>query len=258
MSSKTEPVIDILMYHSISQADGPTSIAPTTFKDQMQAIADVGVPVISLDDLVEARSGRAKLPAHSIIITFDDGFRDFIDNALPTLDRLNFPVINFLPTGCIGGYESWAGSNNPARPLMGWDEVVELSELGVQFGSHTISHPDLNALNSIDLFDEVMQSKKELEARLNKSVDHFAPPYGVADHLVRTTVERIYKTSVGTIFGRASLDCDIVDLPRMEMFYYTNLNNWVDHLEGRGGAYMRRRKTMRQAREAMYRPWERA
>lgn len=258
MSSRTEPVIDILMYHSISNADGPTSIAPTIFRDQMQAIADAGVPVITLDDLVEARAGRAQLPPQSIIITFDDGFRDFVDNALPTLERLKFPVINFLPTGCIGGYESWAGSNDPARPLMGWDEVVELSAAGVQFGSHTISHPDLNALNSIDLFDEVMQSKKDLEARLDKPVDHFAPPYGVADHLVRTTVERIYKTSVGTIFGRGSLECDIVDLPRMEMFYYTNLRNWVDHLEGRGAAYMRRRKTMRQAREAMYRPWERA
>ena len=116
MSSKTEPVIDILMYHSISDADGPTSILPQVFKDQMQAIADIGIPVISLDDLIEARAGRATLPDQSIIITFDDGFRDFVDNAVPTLERLNFPVINYLPTGCIGGVESWAGSNDPARP----------------------------------------------------------------------------------------------------------------------------------------------
>lgn len=258
MSLKTEPVIDILMYHSISDAGGPTSIEPEIFRDQMQAIADEGIPVISLDDLIEARSGRKPIADYSIIITFDDGFRDFLDAAAPVFDRLKFPVISYLPTGCMGGFENWWGANDPARPLMSWDEIQDLQARGFQFGSHTISHPDLNALNSIDLFDEVSQSKKELESRLGAPVHHFAPPYGVADHLARTTVERLYKTSVGTRFDRATLDCDIVDLPRIEMFYYRNQKHWVDHIQGKGSTYMRRRKTMRQAREAVSRPWERA
>ena len=258
MSSKTEPVIDILMYHSISDADGPTSISPAVFRDQMQAIADEGIPVVTLDDLVAARGAKKTLPDHSIIITFDDGFRDFLDNAAPIFEKHRFPVISYLPTGCMGGVENWQGAHNPPRPLMCWDEVRDLADRGFLFGSHTISHPDMNSLNSIDLFDEVSQSKKELESKLDRKIDHFAPPYGLADHLTRTTLERMYKTSVGTRFERATLDSDIVDLPRLEMFYYTNQRNWVDHLKGKGAAYMRRRKAMRQAREAVSRPWERA
>lgn len=258
MSSKTEPVIDILMYHSISDAEGPTSIAPSVFRDQMQAIVDHGVPVITMDDFLEARAGRKELAPHSIIITFDDGFVDFADVAYPIMDRLGLEAIMYLPTGCLGGVENWAGCHTPPRAIMDWDQINDLAHAGVHFGSHTITHPDLNALKTIDLFDEVMQSKKTLEARLGRSVDHFAPPYGVADHLARTTIERIYKSSVGTVFERATLESDVVDLPRIEMFYYSNLKYWVDHLKGKGGPYMRRRKTMRQAREAMYRPWERA
>jgi len=258
MSLRTEPVIDILMYHSISSAEGPTAISLNIFRDQMQAIADVGVPVITLDDLLAARAGRMVLPDHSIVITFDDGFKDFMDNAMPVLDQHKFAVCNYLPTGCIGGVENWLGCNSPPRPLMGWDEIEDLSRQGVHFGSHTISHPNLNSLNSIDLLDEILQSKKDLEAKLGMPILHFAPPYGVADHLARTTVERMYKTSVGTRFERATLESDIVDLPRIEMFYYTNLRNWIEHLKGRGAVYMRRRKTMRQAREVMSRPWERA
>ena len=80
---------DILMYHSISDAPGPTSISPQIFSAQMDAIADAGVAVISMDDLAD-RLGRGALAPRAVAITFDDGFSDFAKVAWPILRVHNF------------------------------------------------------------------------------------------------------------------------------------------------------------------------
>lgn len=253
-----EPVVDILMYHSISKREGPTNIAPSAFRAHMDAIADAGVPVISMDDYLAAHEGRAKLDPYSIIITFDDGFLDFAEVAHPILSKHKFPSIVYLPTGCLGGEETWRGALTPPRKLMDWNHVRDLMGEGVHFGSHSVTHPDLDTLNARTLIEELRTSKQTLEDMLGVAVDHFAPPYGVADFYARSTVERLYRTSVGTRFERATLSSDIVDLPRLEMYYYANPDRWSDHVNGKGQMYLTRRKTMRYARENLYRPWERA
>ena len=251
------PVVDILMYHSISNDEVATAIAPDVFEAQMNAIAEVGTPVITLDDYVAARDGKKDLPPFSIIITFDDAFVDFKERAFPVLKEREFPAIIYVPTGCVGGAESWRGALTPPRQIMNWDNLEYLASQGFMFGSHTVSHPDLKDLKTLDLIEEVRASKHVLEDRLGGKIDHFAPPYGLADYFARTAIERLYQTSVGTSFERATLDSDIVDLPRLEMFYFQKLNRWKDHLEGRGKGYMTRRRTLRQARAAVNKPWER-
>lgn len=251
------PVVDILMYHSISNDDVATAIAPDIFKAQMDAIEETGTPVITLDDYVAARDGSKTLPDNSIIITFDDAFVDFKERAFPILRDKGFPAIIYVPTGCVGGAEDWRGALKPPRQIMDWKDLEDLSSQGIKFGSHTISHPDLNDLKTLDLIDEVRTSKNVLEERLGQQIDHFAPPYGLADYFARTAIERLYQTSVGTTFERATLESDVIDLPRLEMFYFQKMNRWKDHLEGRGKGYMTRRRTLRQARAAVNKPWER-
>lgn len=251
------PVVDILMYHSISHSGGPTSIAPEVFADQMAAIAEAGVPVIRLDDLLAARQGRATLPQQSVILTFDDGFQDFADCAFPVLRRHGFASIVYLPTAHVGRSESWWGANDPARPLIGWETVRDLAGAGVDFGSHTVSHPDLCSLPQPAMEAELTRSRRVLEDRLGRAVDHFAPPYGRATAAIRTEIARRYGTSVGTRLARARPDSDLHDLPRLEMFYFTGPRAWRLHLRNMGGPYLAGRRTLRGIRNAVSKPWDR-
>lgn len=251
-----EPVVDILMYHSVSNRGGATSIAPGVFADQMAAIAEAGVPVISLDDLVAAREGRAALAPRSVIVTFDDGFQDFADLAWPVLAKLGFRAIVYLPTAFIGRAEGWRGIAEPPRALMGWGTIRALAQEGVAFGSHTVHHPNLNAMTDDEVEAELGRSRAEIEERIGHAVRHFAPPYGLADERVRRRIAAHYVTSVGTRLGEARPGGDLRDLPRLEMFYFTDPVRWRAHLAGRGATYLALRRTLRAVRSTVADPWQ--
>lgn len=250
------PVIDILMYHSVSDAGGPTSIPPATFAMQMRALAESGVPVVSLDDLAASRSGGPALPARSVIVTFDDGFRDFADAAWPVMVRHGIRPMVYLPTGFVGRAEGWKGIREPARPLMDWTTVRRLADEGVAFGSHTVRHPDLDSLAPGALAEELDRSKREIEDRLGQPAEHFAPPYGIAGPRVRAEIARRYRTSVGTQLRPAQAEDALHDLPRIEMFYFRNEGLWRRHLSGRGAPYLAGRRLLRGLRSALRRPWQ--
>lgn len=241
------PRIDILMYHSISDASGATSISADIFADQMAAIAEAGVKVITLDDLVSGLDGGFDLPSRSVIITFDDGFMDFAKTAWPVLDHHGFRSIVYLPTAQVGRDENWDQPVQSPRPLMHWADIRHLAASGVVFGSHTVSHPNLNTLTNAELECELDRSRQEIEHHLGEQVHHFAPPYGLANDMVRAQISARYHSSVGTRLGTASSTSCRFDLPRLEMFYFRDIDRWRDHLAGRGDAYLLGRKLLREA-----------
>ncbi len=236
---------DILMYHSISDAAGPTSIAPEIFAAQMQALAASGLPVVTPDALAAPPAPRV------VIITFDDGFADFADTAWPILRDHGLCPIVYLPSGMMGGTDSWAGGHVRPRPLMGWDRVEALAAEGVCFGAHSVSHPDLTTLDPQTLEEEVTGSGQDITARLGQPIRHFAPPYGASNNSVLRQIAQHYDTSVGTRLGAAGPGDDIHDLPRLEMFYFTDIARWKAYLAGRGKAYLAARKMMRGVKTAI-------
>lgn len=251
-----DPVVDILMYHSISANGGATAIAPDTFAMQMQAIADAQVPVITLDEYLAVRAGHLALGGpRAVIVTFDDGFQDFADVAWPVMRALRFRPIVYLPTDYIGGVEGWRGIGSPPRKLMDWPTIAGLADQGVIFGSHTQTHPDLTSLSDAGLSRELSRSQSLIAERLNRPVDHIAPPYGLADARVRNAIGQVYRTSVSTRLATAGRGDDLLDLPRIEMFYFTDPARWAAHLAGRGGGYLAKRRMLRAVRARLMRPW---
>ena len=244
----------ILMYHSVSDRGGATSIAPAVFAMQMRALAQSGVPCLTLGDWADLR-GAGRLPARSVVVTFDDGFADFDQAAWPVMRDLGIRPIVYLPTDYMGGREGWRGIADPPRPLMGWDRVEALAGQGVLFGNHTRSHPDLTALSEAGMKAEVQGGAGVLADRLGAAPAHFAPPYGLAGPRERAVIARAHVTSVGTRLGVAGQGDDLHDLPRIEMFYFQNPARWQAHLAGRGGPYLALRRTLRAVKGAATKPW---
>lgn len=242
--------IDILMYHSISENPGPTNIAPAIFADQMAALAASGLPVITLDDVLDAGETGRDLPERSIVITFDDAFQDFADTAWPILKAHGFSAINFLPTGHVGGFDDWEGPENP-RPIMSWATIRRLASEGVHFGSHTVSHPHLDRLPADHMRAELERAKSVIEDRLGRPIRHFAPPYGAVDDNVRAEIARHYSVSVGTRLDYATADTGLYELPRIEMFYFTNIGKWRAYLAGHGDRELAVRRAMRRVRSVL-------
>ena len=137
-------------------------------------------------DLVTA----APLPRDRLAcLTFDDGYDDFYTNAFPILQRHGVPATVFMVTGCVGGSNCWDDhyGMRPVR-MMNEQEISELAAKGIEFGSHTVSHPRLTELSAAEQEREVVDSKRALERLLGRPVRSFCYPHMDHDERVRSLV----------------------------------------------------------------------
>ena len=241
--------VTVLMYHAISDAPGSTNIDAAMFRGQMDLLAARGYKPVSLRDLAAWHEGSAGLPARATVITFDDGFADFAEHAAPVLLARNWSATVFLPTGRLGGKEDWDGADEPARPLMTWAQVEHLARSGIDFGAHSVSHTDLTTLSAAQMEWEISQSSKDIERHLGQAPVGFAPPYGRSSAAVRASIGKWFRVSVGTRLQRATRDSDLLDLPRIEMHYFRDLERWDAFLDGRAEFYFELRRALRRMRQ---------
>jgi peptidoglycan/xylan/chitin deacetylase (PgdA/CDA1 family) len=236
------------MYHSISNASGPTSIPIDVFRAQIETLRNAGYETAPLSSLAAWQRGESCMPRRAVMITFDDGFQDFADVAFPILQAHGFTATVFLPTGRLGGLEDWSGANAPPRRLMSWSSVRDLARHGIAFGGHSVTHADLTTLAPDRLREEIKGSQDEIARHIGQAVDTFAPPYGRVNDRVRVELARWASLSVGTRLDRASRRCDLTDVPRIEMHYFRDRRLWHAYLMGRANAYLRARRVGRRLR----------
>ena len=184
----------ILMYHSIS--DGPeharnpyywTRTKPAIFAEQMAFLHAQGYQAVTLKTGMDRlRAGTAE-QTKTVVLTFDDGLGDFHTTAHPILLQYNFKATMFLPTAFIGETRRQFAPNASSRftPLdsrftthcLTWPEIRELHQQGIEFGSHTVNHPELVKLDWPAIKTELTDSKAEIEQQLGTAVQSFAYPY---------------------------------------------------------------------------------
>lgn len=244
------PQIPILMYHSISDGDGPTCTAPDVFERQMQMIDDHGWTVVPLDAL-NAWPHATDLPDKAIAITFDDGFADFRTHAHPVLERHGFANTMFVPSASDGGVENWAGIARPGRALMSKSDLREIDRTHTKIAPHSRTHADLTLLDAAARRDEIRGSKADMEDLLGRGMPHFAAPYGRVNTDILAEIRSHFALAVGVTHGIADARHDPIDLPRIEMFYYQDLGRWRDFLTGKGGAFLASRQAIRHIRKVL-------
>ena len=215
----------ILMYHNIDKPPKGARIpnlyvTPRMFRFQMWYLKTTGFRVVSIQDLVsavEAGDTRRDMAA----ITFDDGYIDFYNNAYPILKHYGYPSTVYVVSGLVGMSNVWdSKSETHQKQMMDWDHIIEVSKNDVQIGSHTRSHPQLTLLSGEVLQEEVIGSKRELEERLNQSIEHFCYPYGDWNERVRDLAgEAGYKTACTTDVGVNTTNDSLLALKRFTARY---------------------------------------
>jgi peptidoglycan/xylan/chitin deacetylase (PgdA/CDA1 family) len=173
-----ERALRILLYHRVSDDDDPLAVPPRRFREQMDHLASEGFRVV---DLLEALEGLDSGPvaARTIGLTFDDGFADLRDEALPVLAGHGFHATVFVATGITDGRLSFPWYERQP-PVLGWDDVLELDRDGtLRFEAHTVSHPNLLSVDDGTAAAEIAGSRSELASRLGRPVSAFAYPAGL-------------------------------------------------------------------------------
>jgi peptidoglycan/xylan/chitin deacetylase (PgdA/CDA1 family) len=179
--------IRILFYHRVSPEPDELGITPERFALQMRELARRGFTVVDVAAVTRALDARSD-PSRLIGLSFDDGYQDVADHALPVLRELGFNATVFISTGVTDGLANFTWYEHQPS-LMSWETISELDAEGtLRFEAHTLTHPNLLQLTDVELRREIVESKHELEQRLGRSVAGFCYPAGLFGERERSNV----------------------------------------------------------------------
>jgi peptidoglycan/xylan/chitin deacetylase (PgdA/CDA1 family) len=180
LDGEAERTLRVLMYHKVNDLwPNPTTVPTSVFDAQMSLLGELGYVPVSLDAVLEHYLRRAPLPPKAVLLTFDDGYRDNLENAVPILRRHGFPAVLFVPIGFLDDtrplpHEESLRLLGIRNETVDWDELSELEAGGVRIESHGIGHRPLSELEPADATREIALSKLRLEERLGREVEAFA------------------------------------------------------------------------------------
>lgn len=199
----------ILMYHYVRSVDAAVdplgyelSVTPELFEQHMAWLAANGYTGIRVDTLVRCMQGEPRCPAQPVALSFDDGYADAFDAALPILQRYGFQATFYVVSGFVGqpGY-------------LNWEQLANMRDAGMEIGSHSIDHPSLTRLEAPEITRQVVQSRATLEQQLGIAVTSFCYPSGDYDGFVREQVANAgYQSAVTTRWDDNT--ADLLALPR--------------------------------------------
>lgn len=180
LDGEADRTLRVLMYHKVNDLwPNPTTVPTAVFEEQMALLGELAYVPVSLDAVRDHYLQASELPERAVLITFDDGYRDNLENALPVLRRYGYPAVVFVPIGFLDDGRPLP-HEEPLRLLgirnetVGWDELAELEAGGVRIESHGIGHRPLSELEPAEATREIALSKLRLEERLGREVDAFA------------------------------------------------------------------------------------
>lgn len=223
----------ILMYHSISEDDcgDPYTVTPASFEEQINWLIKNKFEFVSLHEIVSVINQRQLfLKKRYVTLSFDDGYSDFMYNALPILRKHGIPSTLFIVTNKLGCKDDWS-SSGAKRRLLTKDEIMHIKSFGdVTIGSHTLNHVDLTALDHPSLQNELIGSRKSL-TEFGESFYSFSYPWGkYIEREKRAVREAGYDCAVSTDsyskigkkdiynLGRLTMTCDF-DFKKFENIY---------------------------------------
>lgn len=213
--SKKTIHLPILMYHHIDYLSSNASkvwqdltVSPGAFEEQMKYLFEQNYQPITFEKFINYLNAGEKIPERSLIITFDDGWKNQYQYAFPVLKKYNFPATFFVVVNYIGGSK-----------FMNWEQLKELLENGMEIESHSMNHPNLRGLSESSLKYEIQNSKIILEKELGSPINVFAYPYGAFDSkVIKVVKDSNYFVVVSTIEGVDQNLENVYTLKRIQVY----------------------------------------
>ena len=205
--------IPVLVYHSISDDKSNLSLKINNFETQIKFLNKSGFKTVSFDEIDRNKKKQ-------IIITFDDGYKDTCQFALPILKKYNFKATCFLVSNLIGKKNSWDKLREDfiSKNLMNTEDINEWIKNGMSIGSHSHNHADLTKLNEFELEKDLDFSKKTLEDKFGKKINNFCYPFGKVNKPVYDAVKKKFKTAVTINRSRYETNKhNLLLIPRIDM-----------------------------------------
>lgn len=206
----------ILTYHSIDDSGSVISVDRATFAGHVRWLAR-HVAIVPLEDIATSSE------ANTVALTFDDGFQNFADAALPLLREHGMPATVFVATDHVGHTNRWSAGTVPAvpeLPLMSWDVLGRLSEQGITVGSHTRTHSNLRRTSKARLHAEIREAADVINQELGSRPTAFAYPFGEFDNTSVELARSTYDLACTTELRALDAADDRLLLPRLDAYYF--------------------------------------
>jgi peptidoglycan/xylan/chitin deacetylase (PgdA/CDA1 family) len=178
----------VLMYHKVNDLpENPLTMPVSVFDEQMDQLRQLGYTVVDLDAVLAHYVEGAPLPPQAVLITFDDGYHDNLDNAAEVLKKYGYPGVLFVPIGYLDDrqplpHEERLAAQGILNRTIDWEEMADLERAGIRIESHGISHRPLADLELDEAAREIALSKLRLEERLQRPVRAFSYVKGSEAH----------------------------------------------------------------------------
>lgn len=198
--------VPVLYYHSVKEsADNEVTIKPEMLREQLKYIEDEGYTTLTIKQLRDYILNNSPIPNKSILITFDDGYMDNYSNAFPILKEFNMTATIFsIASELDGSY------------YLSKEAIKEMCDYGIDFESHTVTHPHLNKLQYDKQLEELIQSKKTLEGITGKEITSIAYPFGdFDDNSIKAAKEAGYSLGFTTKLGLSDRNDNPLTLDRI-------------------------------------------
>ncbi len=222
--------IKVLMYHRVLKKEPLDDahwhyVTASAFRKHLKMIDWMGYTPVTFYDYKLYKEGKLTLPAKPIIITFDDGYLDTYENAIPILLEMDMRAVIFVMGNRNLQRAYWDERNEGDMcPLMSDEQVRHVSEMGFEVGAHSMNHTTFLKLSSVEISHQLEKSKDQIESILNDEIYTFAYPYGGVDDRVRDVVsESEFSFACGVYTGSPKFGKTVFDIRRLAVNQKTAL-----------------------------------
>ncbi|MEP6767883.1 MAG: polysaccharide deacetylase family protein [Acidobacteriota bacterium] len=251
--------VPVLTYHAVGEGSRPLFTPPRVFASHLAALEKAGFRTVALSAVVDALVSGKESPEKSVVLTFDDGYRSFADEAWPRLRAHGFGATVFLVSDHCGGDNLWPTQKPgvPRSALLDWEQAGRLASEGVELGAHGRTHAPLPLLSQAEAEAEIAGSRADIESRTGQRVRLFAYPYGASSPATEAIVRRHFDGAVSVRLGLAGPSSGPFQIPRVDSHYISPAAiAWLGRDLFR--AYLSARQVLRDVRRRVSSDWSSA